>query len=105
MSGSCALPPRWPPQCSCVVIESSFDPGERLQAPGSLWFCLQGKYIVCFDPLDGSSNIDCLVSILFLFCLQGKYIVCFDPLDGSSNIDCLVSIGSIFGVYRKVRCY
>ena len=38
MSGSCALPPRWPQQCSCVVIESSFDPGERLQAPGSLWF-------------------------------------------------------------------
>ena len=34
--------------------------------------------------------------------LQGKYIVCFDPLDGSSNIDCLVSIGSIFGVFRKV---
>lgn len=32
---------------------------------------------------------------------QGKYIVCFDPLDGSSNIDCLVSIGSIFAVYRK----
>ena len=31
--------------------------------------------------------------------LQGKYIVCFDPLDGSSNIDCLVSIGSIFAVY------
>lgn len=33
---------------------------------------------------------------------QGKYVVCFDPLDGSSNIDCLVSIGSIFGIYRKV---
>ncbi|KAG1674528.1 Fructose-1,6-bisphosphatase 1 [Nymphon striatum] len=33
---------------------------------------------------------------------QGKYIVCFDPLDGSSNIDCLVSIGSIFSVYKKV---
>lgn len=33
--------------------------------------------------------------------LQGKYIVCFDPLDGSSNIDCLVSIGSIFAIYRK----
>lgn len=33
--------------------------------------------------------------------MQGKYIVCFDPLDGSSNIDCLVSIGSIFGVFRK----
>lgn len=33
---------------------------------------------------------------------QGKYIVAFDPLDGSSNIDCLVSIGSIFGIYRKL---
>ncbi|XP_036321621.1 fructose-1,6-bisphosphatase isozyme 2 isoform X2 [Rhagoletis pomonella] len=32
---------------------------------------------------------------------QGKYVVCFDPLDGSSNIDCLVSIGSIFAVYRR----
>ena len=31
----------------------------------------------------------------------GKYIVTFDPLDGSSNIDCLVSIGSIFGIFRK----
>jgi hypothetical protein len=38
VSGSLALPPRWPPQCSYIVIESSFDPGERLQAPGSLWF-------------------------------------------------------------------
>jgi fructose-1,6-bisphosphatase I len=33
---------------------------------------------------------------------RGKYIVCFDPLDGSSNIDCLVSIGSIFCVYKKI---
>ncbi|KAK7080261.1 Fructose-1,6-bisphosphatase [Halocaridina rubra] len=32
---------------------------------------------------------------------RGKYVVCFDPLDGSSNIDCLVSIGSIFSIYRK----
>jgi hypothetical protein len=38
VSGSRVLPPRWPPQCNCVVIESSFDPGELLQAPGSLWF-------------------------------------------------------------------
>lgn len=33
---------------------------------------------------------------------QGKYIVTFDPLDGSSNIDCLVSIGTIFGIYKRV---
>lgn len=33
---------------------------------------------------------------------RGKYIVCFDPLDGSSNIDCLVSIGTIFSIYKKI---
>lgn len=32
---------------------------------------------------------------------RGKYVVCFDPLDGSSNIDCLVSVGSIFSIYKK----
>ena len=31
----------------------------------------------------------------------GDYIVVFDPLDGSSNIDVGVSIGTIFGIYRK----
>ena len=34
---------------------------------------------------------------------RGKYVVSFDPLDGSSNIDCLVSIGSIFGIWKKVN--
>ena len=32
---------------------------------------------------------------------EGKYILAFDPLDGSSNIDCNVSIGSIFGIWKK----
>lgn len=32
---------------------------------------------------------------------QGKYVLSFDPLDGSSNIDANVSIGSIFGVWKK----
>jgi fructose-1,6-bisphosphatase I len=31
---------------------------------------------------------------------NGKYIVCFDPLDGSSNIDVNISIGTIFCVLR-----
>ena len=31
---------------------------------------------------------------------HGRYVCVFDPLDGSSNIDCCVSVGSIFGVYR-----
>ena len=33
---------------------------------------------------------------------SGKYIVCMDPLDGSSNIDYNVSVGSIFSIYRRV---
>jgi fructose-1,6-bisphosphatase I len=32
---------------------------------------------------------------------KGPYIVHFDPLDGSSNIDANVSIGSIFAIHRK----
>lgn len=27
----------------------------------------------------------------------GHYVVCFDPLDGSSNLDAGISTGSIFG--------
>ena len=33
---------------------------------------------------------------------KGNYIVIFDPLDGSSNIDANVSIGTIFSIYRRV---
>jgi len=33
---------------------------------------------------------------------KGNYILIFDPLDGSSNIDANVNIGTIFGIYRKV---
>ncbi|EAN90785.1 putative fructose-1,6-bisphosphatase, cytosolic [Trypanosoma cruzi] len=31
---------------------------------------------------------------------QGHYIVFFDPLDGSSNIDANISVGSIWGIWR-----
>lgn len=33
---------------------------------------------------------------------KGRYIVLFDPLDGSSNIDANVSIGTIFSILRRV---
>ncbi len=32
---------------------------------------------------------------------EAKYLVAFDPLDGSSNIDVNVSVGTIFGIYRR----
>lgn len=31
---------------------------------------------------------------------SGKYVLLFDPLDGSSNIDVNVSVGTIFSIYR-----
>jgi fructose-1,6-bisphosphatase I len=32
---------------------------------------------------------------------EGKYIIVFDPLDGSSNIDVNVSVGTIFSILRR----
>ena len=33
---------------------------------------------------------------------RGKYVILYDPLDGSSNIDVNVSIGTIFSIHRRV---
>ncbi len=33
---------------------------------------------------------------------RGKYVLLYDPLDGSSNIDANVTIGSIFSLFRRV---
>jgi len=57
---------------------------------------LQSSYTVCGMVSEENENM-----IEVETERQGKYIVYFDPLDGSSNIDCLVSIGSIFGIAKK----
>src|SRR5687768_15536849 len=33
---------------------------------------------------------------------KGKYVLLYDPLDGSSNIDVNVSVGTIFAIHRKI---
>jgi len=33
---------------------------------------------------------------------RGKYVLLYDPLDGSSNIDVNVSVGTIFSIHRKI---
>ncbi|NIC39518.1 fructose-1,6-bisphosphatase, partial [Aquabacterium sp. A08] len=45
------------------------------------------------EELDAPSNIPAAFP-------RGKYLLVFDPLDGSSNIDVNVSVGSIFSVLR-----
>ena len=50
----------------------------------------------------GSEELDDIVIFDDEVSNQSKYVVLFDPLDGSGNIDVNVSIGTIFSVYRRV---
>jgi fructose-1,6-bisphosphatase I len=60
---------------------------ERMQHIGQL--CCMGSEEVA-DLIEISSHYP-----------KGQYILVFDPLDGSSNIDVNVSIGTIFGIYKR----
>ena len=50
-----------------------------------------------------SEENDNLVPITTKVSKNAKYVVCVDPLDGSSNIDANVSIGTIFAIYRRIN--
>jgi fructose-1,6-bisphosphatase I len=50
----------------------------------------------------GSEELDDFVVFDDEVSNNSKYVVMFDPLDGSGNIDVNVSIGTIFSVYRRV---
>src|SRR3954462_3151595 len=49
-----------------------------------------------------SEENDGLVHINSAVSKNAKYVVCVDPLDGSSNIDVNVAIGTIFSIYRRL---
>jgi fructose-1,6-bisphosphatase I len=49
-----------------------------------------------------SEENDDMIPLQGAYSKNGKYVICIDPLDGSSNIDVNVSIGTIFSVYRRV---
>jgi fructose-1,6-bisphosphatase I len=48
-----------------------------------------------------SEEQDSFVPIINEVNENAKYVVLFDPLDGSSNIDVNVSIGTIFSIYKR----
>ncbi|MEO7209853.1 MAG: class 1 fructose-bisphosphatase [Chitinophagaceae bacterium] len=50
----------------------------------------------------GSEEMDDVVIFDDEISNNSKYVVMFDPLDGSSNIDTNASIGTIFGIFRRV---
>lgn len=49
-----------------------------------------------------SEENDEIIKISGVVSKDAKYVVCMDPLDGSSNIDVNVSIGTIFSILRRV---
>jgi len=49
-----------------------------------------------------SEENDEMIPLKGAYSKNGNYVICIDPLDGSSNIDVNVSIGTIFSVYRRV---
>jgi fructose-1,6-bisphosphatase I len=48
-----------------------------------------------------SEEFEDFIPIPAIVSKASKYVVVFDPLDGSSNIDVNVSVGTIFGIYRR----
>ena len=77
--------------------------GERVQkldvfANQALIHSLEAGGQVC---LMASEEVDDPIPIPTDF-PRGKYVLMFDPLDGSSNIDVNVSIGTIFSVHRRL---
>lgn len=50
----------------------------------------------------GSEEMEGIVQVSPVANKKPKYVVVFDPLDGSSNIDVNVSVGTIFSIYRRV---
>ncbi|MBK8555905.1 MAG: class 1 fructose-bisphosphatase [Lewinellaceae bacterium] len=60
--------------------------------------CLQNSGECCAIA---SEENDSILQIPSVGSKQSKYVVMFDPLDGSSNIDVNVSVGTIFAIYRR----
>jgi fructose-1,6-bisphosphatase I len=60
--------------------------------------CLQNSGECCAIA---SEENDDIILVPQVGSKQSHYVVMFDPLDGSSNIDVNVSVGTIFAIYRR----
>ena len=59
---------------------------------------LLGTGLVCaMSSEENEGLIDCGDAAV-----SGEYVVVYDPVDGSSNIDVAAPIGTIFGIYRRL---
>ncbi len=77
--------------------------GEEVQkldifANDTIRYCMEhGGHLCC---MASEENADIL--LLPERYKKGRYVMLFDPLDGSSNIDANITIGTLFSVYRRV---
>jgi len=80
-------------------VNSTGDDVKKLDVIANTVFvdCLKASNVCCV--LVSEEDEDCI--IIEDAEKRGSLAVAFDPLDGSSNIDCNVSVGSIFSVYRR----
>lgn len=69
-----------------------------LYANDKLIDCLKNSGECCGIASEENENF---IPIPAVASKSAKYVVVFDPLDGSSNIDVNVSVGTIFGIYRR----
>ncbi len=60
--------------------------------------CLQNSGECCAIASEENDDIQLIPKV---GSKQSHYVVLFDPLDGSSNIDVNVSVGTIFAIYRR----
>lgn len=60
--------------------------------------CLQNSGECCAIASEENNDI---IQIPPISSKKSHYVVMFDPLDGSSNIDVNVSVGTIFAIYRR----
>ena len=61
--------------------------------------CLQNSGECCAIASEENDDIELIPQV---GSKKSHYVVMFDPLDGSSNIDVNVSVGTIFAIYRRL---
>lgn len=76
--------------------------GEEVQkldvfANNTIVHCVEAGGHVC---IMGSEEVEEPIAVPSKYAM-GKYVLMFDPLDGSSNIDINASIGTIFSIHRR----
>ena len=88
----------------CCLSIYPYEPWNIVQAPWCTKCALScGDFIFVSPTRHLPSLCIFSISARIPTSIAGKYCVAFDPLDGSSNIDCNVSTGTIFAVWEKVR--